>query len=123
MIDYAYSSCALGSKKSDTFCGTFNYMCPELIKRQSHCPKKADVWAFGVIAYQMLVGKLPFEGRLNLLGPNKEATESLIIKGEFPTEKTNSFSRSINNFLRRTIEVDPEKRNPFKEVKVAYFSC
>jgi serine/threonine protein kinase len=38
------------------------YMAPELIKREVYS-EKIDVWSLGVITYQLLSGKTPFESR------------------------------------------------------------
>ena len=38
------------------------YMAPELIKRQTYT-EKIDVWSLGVITYQLLSGRTPFESR------------------------------------------------------------
>jgi serine/threonine-protein kinase ULK/ATG1 len=36
------------------------YMAPELVNRQPYT-EKVDVWSLGVITYQLLSGKTPFE--------------------------------------------------------------
>lgn len=38
------------------------YMAPELVKREVYT-EKIDVWSLGVISYQLLSGKTPFESR------------------------------------------------------------
>ena len=37
-------------------------MAPELVKREPY-NEKVDVWSLGVISYQLLSGKTPFESR------------------------------------------------------------
>jgi serine/threonine-protein kinase len=46
--------------------GTPLYMSPEQAQEQPGCDQRVDIWAFGVVAYECLLGRLPFEG--NTLG-------------------------------------------------------
>ncbi len=47
---------------SDAPVGTMSYMAPEQIRADFDIDGRADVYSLGVMAYQMLSGKLPFEG-------------------------------------------------------------
>jgi serine/threonine-protein kinase len=41
--------------------GTFDYIAPEQIEASPHVDGRADVYALGVMVYQMLTGELPFK--------------------------------------------------------------
>ncbi|KAF7310950.1 hypothetical protein HMN09_00638300 [Mycena chlorophos] len=44
----------------DTFSGTLDYAGPEILRGERYEGKEQDVWAFGVVAYVLLVGECPF---------------------------------------------------------------
>ncbi len=46
---------------SQTYCGSKAYASPEILLGQPYEPKKADVWALGVIFYIFLTGSMPFK--------------------------------------------------------------
>jgi serine/threonine protein kinase len=61
------SSPALVSASPDVgLVGTPLYMSPEQAEERTDCDQRVDVWAFGVVAFECLLGRLPFEG--NTLG-------------------------------------------------------
>ena len=45
----------------DTRCGTPLYSSPEMLKKQLY-DSKIDIWCIGVLTYELLTGKVPFEG-------------------------------------------------------------
>jgi len=43
--------------------GTPLYMAPEQVRREEMLGPPADIWAFGVVAFECLTGRLPFDGK------------------------------------------------------------
>ena len=53
------------------YCGTAEYSAPEILKRSVQIETGIDLWAIGCIVYQMLIGKLPFQGENEYFTYNK----------------------------------------------------
>lgn len=62
--------------KRNTLCGTLDYLPPEMVEARTH-DERADIWAVGVLLYEMIVGKPPFESA------GASETYRAIIKGEY----------------------------------------
>ncbi|RDB29572.1 Serine/threonine-protein kinase PSK2 [Hypsizygus marmoreus] len=59
LIDFG-SSGLVKKNGWDTFSGTLDYAGPEILRGERYYGKEQDVWAFGVVAFVLLVGECPF---------------------------------------------------------------
>lgn len=59
LIDFG-SSGLIKKNGWDSFSGTLDYAGPEILRGERYQGKEQDVWAFGVVAYVLLVGECPF---------------------------------------------------------------
>uniref|UniRef100_A0A8C2HZ94 Ribosomal protein S6 kinase n=1 Tax=Cyprinus carpio TaxID=7962 RepID=A0A8C2HZ94_CYPCA len=88
-------------KKAYSFCGTVEYMAPEVVNRQGHT-HSADWWSFGVLMFEMLTGSLPFQGK------DRKETMSLILKARLGMPQF--LSTEAQSLLRALFKRNPTNR-------------
>jgi serine/threonine protein kinase len=54
-VDFGFSKRLGSSEKTWTFCGTPEYVAPEVILNKGH-DKAVDYWSFGVFLFELLTG-------------------------------------------------------------------
>ena len=84
--------------------GTAAYMAPEQAKGKA-VDKRADIWAFGVVLYEMLTGKRAFKGE-DVSDTLASVLKDTLSMDALPT----SVPASIPRLLRRCLEKDPKRR-------------
>nr|XP_023014547.1 ribosomal protein S6 kinase 2 beta isoform X1 [Leptinotarsa decemlineata] len=101
LTDFGLSKLPLEEGKAYSFCGTVEYMAPEVVNRKGHT-FAADWWSFGVLMFEMLTGALPFQGS------DRKETMTQILKAKLgmPT----NLSPEAQSLLRVLFKRNPANR-------------
>ena len=70
LCDFGWSALVETSRK--TYCGTFDYAPPEILQHKQY-DTSVDLWCIGVLTYEVLTGRVPFEGE-----KRKEVMEKIL---------------------------------------------
>ncbi|XP_075709570.1 ribosomal protein S6 kinase alpha-1 [Rhinoderma darwinii] len=102
LTDFGLSKEAIDhEKKAYSFCGTVEYMAPEVVNRQGHS-HSADWWSYGVLMFEMLTGSLPFQGK------DRKETMTLILKAKLGMPQF--LSSEAQGLLRSLFKRNPTNR-------------
>lgn len=62
LIDFGFATLYPNSCKKKIYCGTPSYMAPEIVRKQNYRGPPVDIWALGVVIYNLATGRFPFKG-------------------------------------------------------------
>jgi serine/threonine-protein kinase len=86
--------------------GTPEYMAPEQAAADPHVDHRADIYAFGIVAYEMLTGSTPFEGRTA-----QEVLSAHVIEAPAPiTERRAEMPDGLGRLVMKCLEKTPADR-------------
>ncbi|XP_073961792.1 cGMP-dependent protein kinase for isoform X2 [Choristoneura fumiferana] len=103
LVDFGFSKKLQASRKTWTFCGTPEYVAPEVIMNRGH-DISADYWSLGVLMFELLTGSPPFTGADPMKTYNK------ILKGIDAVEFPRCITRNAANLIKKLCRDNPAER-------------
>ena len=111
IIDFRTSRYLKKGEFAKTFLGTPLYMSPIMINQLNEeigYDEKEDIWSLGIICYELLIGKTPFDSY------NQKELVSKINKGDYFVPTT--LSKESIYFINCMLQFDPKKRLSIDEL-------
>jgi len=117
LTDFGLSKERNNNELTHSFCGTVEYMAPEILQRRGH-GQSVDWWSMGILLYDMLIGSSPFTGG------NRSQVIHKVINGKLKIPRF--LSDSGKHLLKNLLNKNPKTRlgggdKDVEEIKKHYF--
>ncbi|XP_024913314.1 cGMP-dependent protein kinase 1 isoform X2 [Cynoglossus semilaevis] len=103
VVDFGFAKKIGFCKKTWTFCGTPEYVAPEIILNKGH-DVSADYWSLGILMFELLTGSPPFSG------PDPMKTYNVILRGIDMIEFPKKITKNACNLIKKLCRDNPSER-------------
>jgi len=107
LADFGLAKEMSGVDMATSFCGTPEYLAPEIVKNVGH-NHAVDWWAIGILIYEMIVGFPPFYHKNQ--STMYELIEKFPVKFPDPEKHKILMSEEVKDLLTKLLMKDPKER-------------
>ena len=109
LSDFGIATFIKEGEKRETYCGTDEYLAPEIIRGEGY-NEKVDIWAFGILIFECLSGKTPFS-KIDFIKKNDKNENFVKIKFDC------FFDVYSQNLITKILRINHNERLSIKEIK------
>lgn len=112
LIDFGFATVLQENKKLTDSVGSLQYIAPEMISMQAY-DEKVDIWAAGIVLYNMMTGMQPF-----LTKNNEKELVDCILSQEINFNPVHFINSNSKNLCAALLNRDPQARLSAGEAKM-----
>ena len=111
LCDYGWATYITPGKFLTVYCGTPEYVSPEMLKKYPY-NEKVDIWALGVLIFELVFGYAPFASNFN------EDRYNNIKAGKinWPNDLNNEYN-DIKDLIEKILKINPKERISLDEIE------
>ena len=107
LADYGWSNFNMEGDVRKTFCGTPEYIAPEMLLKKGH-DTRVDIWSIGILMFELLAGYSPFVAKTN-----QELYQNIKrLKIQWPKD----MPPLAKNLISKILKLNPLDRPSFDEI-------
>ena len=107
LADYGWSNFNMAGDVRKTFCGTPEYIAPEMLMKKGH-DTRVDIWSIGILMFELLSGYSPFVAKTN-----QELYQNIRrLKIQWPKD----MPPIAKNLISKILKLNPLDRPTFDEI-------
>ena len=110
ICDFGFSRHASDITLMQQNIGTPHWMAPEVLKHNSHYTYKIDVYAFGILAWEIATTKVPYAGM------DSQTIIQQVLNNDIRPQLPSDLSPAVRDLITMCWERDPNMRPTFDEI-------
>ncbi|GMT10616.1 hypothetical protein PFISCL1PPCAC_1913, partial [Pristionchus fissidentatus] len=114
MTDFGLTRENSVTSRQSVAAGTSAWIAPEAYQKSIYS-EYSDVWSFGVVLWELVTRKQPYES--DVRQENFAMIPFYVATGLIKLETTKEFPTAIATIIRQCLEMEPEKRPKFTEIR------
>jgi len=117
VIDFGLCDHVQRGSLSERFCGSLDYVAPEVLSRRSYDGYKADTYSLGIVLFTLLFAEFPFVSKDRIRSIQQFAPHPTINYGVQRLRRWN-VSEAAKDLINKMLDPNPAKRISLDAVKM-----